>query len=142
MIGGVIGPRVVVGAAIIRGRRVLAARRRVPEALAGGWEFPGGKVATGESDAEALVRECREELAIEIACGPRVPGEWTIDPDLVLRVFRAEIVDGEPELGVDHDELRWLSPGEIFDVDWLPADLLAATALAEELFGHILPAPS
>jgi 8-oxo-dGTP diphosphatase len=127
----VLGSRVVVGAAIIRDRRVLAARRRVPEALAGGWEFPGGKVADGESDTAALVRECREELAIGIACRERIPGEWPIDSALVLRVFRAEILEGEPLVGADHDQLRWLCRDEIFDVEWLPADLLAATALAE-----------
>lgn len=131
----VLGSRVV-GAAIIRDHRVLAARRRLPEALAGGWEFPGGKVAAGESDAAALVRECREELAIGVICRERIPGEWPIDSSLVLRVFRAEILEGEPQAGADHDRLRWLCRDELFHVDWLPADLLAVTALAErsELF--------
>jgi len=138
----VLGARVVVGAAIIRDHRVLAARRRLPEALAGGWEFPGGKVAAGESDVAALVRECREELAIGIICGERIPGEWAIDPSLVLRVFKAEILEGEPQVGVDHDQLRWLGRHELFDVDWLPADLPAVKALAEQPSFSSRPAPA
>jgi 8-oxo-dGTP diphosphatase len=122
--------RVVVGAALLRDDRVLAARRCAPEALAGGWEFPGGKVEPGESEAAAVVRECREELGVEVVCHTRVPGEWQVSEVLVLRVFLAEITEGEPVPGADHDQLRWLSRAELFDVDWLPADLPAAMALA------------
>jgi 8-oxo-dGTP diphosphatase len=132
-IGRVSGHRVVVGAAIVRDGRVLAARRRRPESLAGGWEFPGGKVDAGEAETAAVVRECAEELGIQVACGVRLPGEWQISGALVLRVFLAEIVAGEPRPGADHDELRWLGRTEIFEVDWLPADLLAAVFLAELL---------
>jgi 8-oxo-dGTP diphosphatase len=124
------GHRVVVGAALLRNGRVLAARRRAPEALAGGWEFPGGKVEAGESEAAAVVRECREELGVDVVCGSRVPGEWQVNAVLVLRLFLAEIVRGEPLPGADHDQLRWLSGAELFDVDWLPADLPAAMSLA------------
>jgi 8-oxo-dGTP diphosphatase len=122
--------RVVVGAALLRDGRVLAARRAVPEALAGGWEFPGGKVEAEESEAAAVVRECREELGVEVECQARVPGEWQVNAVLVLRVYLAELVAGEPVPGADHDELRWLSRAELFDVDWLPADLPAVMALA------------
>jgi 8-oxo-dGTP diphosphatase len=122
--------RVVVGAALLRDGRVLAARRAAPEALAGGWEFPGGKVEAEESEAAAVVRECREELGVEVECQARVPGEWQVNAVLVLRVYLAELVRGEPMPGADHDQLRWLSRAELFDVDWLPADLPAAMALA------------
>jgi 8-oxo-dGTP diphosphatase len=122
--------RVVVGAALLRDGRVLAARRSAPESLAGGWEFPGGKVEAGESEAAAVVRECREELGIEVLCQTRVPGEWQINAELVLRIYLAEIVAGEALPGEDHDQLRWLSRDELFDVDWLPADLPAAMSLA------------
>jgi 8-oxo-dGTP diphosphatase len=132
-IGRVSGHRVVVGAAIVRDGRVLAARRRRPEPLAGGWEFPGGKVDAGEAETAAVVRECAEELGVDVACGTRLPGEWQISAALVLRVFLAEIVSGEPQPGPDHDELRWLDSTELFDVDWLPADLLAAIFLADLL---------
>ena len=59
--------RTVVGAAIVRERRVLAARRRTPANLAGLWEFPGGKVEPGEAELAAVVRECREELGVSVA---------------------------------------------------------------------------
>lgn len=127
--------RIVVGAAIVRDGRMIAARRRLPSVLAGGWEFPGGKVEPGESEQDALIRECREELDVGISCGERVPGEWPIGEDMVLRVYLARLTEGEPVAGVDHDELRWLGVAELYDVAWLPADLpaVAAAAAAAEL---------
>jgi 8-oxo-dGTP diphosphatase len=132
------GHRVVVGAAIVRDGLVLAARRSRPQQLAGGWEFPGGKVEAGEAESAAVVRECAEELGVVVRCGARVPGQWPItdqhnSSELVLRVFLAEIVAGEPRPGRDHDEVRWLQAEQLLDVDWLPADLPAAIALAELL---------
>jgi 8-oxo-dGTP diphosphatase len=125
--------RVVVGAAIVRDGRLLAARRRYPAALAGRWEFPGGKVETDESDRDALVRECREELGVTINCGEPIGGDWPIGAAMVLRVFWAQIGADEPFVVADHDELRWLAADELFDVDWLPADLPAVAALGAHL---------
>jgi 8-oxo-dGTP diphosphatase len=113
--------RVVVAAAIVRNERVLGARRSAPHALAGRWEFPGGKVEPGESDHDALVRECREELGIEVAVG-EVLGSTVIGPDLLLRVYLTEHLLGFPEPRLDHDETRWFAAGELESVDWLPAD--------------------
>jgi 8-oxo-dGTP diphosphatase len=122
-------PRIVVGAAIVRDGRLLAARRSAPSELAGGWELPGGKVEPGESEAEALVRECREELGVAVLAGARVPGEWPLRDDLVLRVYLAAILDGDPHPLEEHDEVRWLADAELFSVAWLPADLPAVTAV-------------
>lgn len=112
--------KVVVGAAIVRDARVLAARRCAPPAAAGGWEFPGGKVEPGETEVDALVRECREELGVEIRVGAPLgeaqPGEF------VLRVYRADLLAGEPQPLQDHDELRWLAANELDTVPWLSAD--------------------
>jgi 8-oxo-dGTP diphosphatase len=121
--------QVVVGAAVVAGGRVLAARRTAPPSLAGRWEFPGGKVEDGESEADALVRECREELGIEVAVGPLL-GSQPIDADWVLRVYAAEHLVGFPEARQDHDEVRWLGGVDLELVDWLPADrpLLPAVA--------------
>ena len=84
---------VVVGAAIFDDSgRLLAAQRAAPARYAGLWEFPGGKVELGETPAEALVRECREELGIEIEVGALV-GQADIDIG-VLQVYRASIVSG------------------------------------------------
>ncbi|HEX4812711.1 MAG TPA: (deoxy)nucleoside triphosphate pyrophosphohydrolase [Nonomuraea sp.] len=114
---------VVVAAVIVApGGRVLAAQRADPAALAGGWEFPGGKVDPGEGEVEALVRECREELGVEIAVGERVGGDWPLSEGYVLRVWLATLASGTPEPR-EHLALRWLGPGEYYDVGWLGADL-------------------
>ncbi len=117
-------PQVVVGAAVWRRGRLLAARRSAPSSLAGGWELPGGKVDPGESDEQALLREIREELGVDVQLGDRVGEDWPLGTGLVLRVWLARLVDpaAEPLPLQDHDELRWLAPHEADDVPWLPGD--------------------
>ncbi|WP_396446584.1 (deoxy)nucleoside triphosphate pyrophosphohydrolase [Actinomadura sp.] len=124
---------VVVGAAIIAGGRLLSAQRAEPPHMAGGWELPGGKVDPGESDEDALVRECDEELAIKIRLGRRVGGDWTLSERALLRVWTAEIIEGEPR-ALEHLALRWLTPPEFYDVDWLPGDRPVIDLLAREHF--------
>ncbi|MFI9594160.1 (deoxy)nucleoside triphosphate pyrophosphohydrolase [Nonomuraea sp. NPDC052265] len=114
---------IVVAAVIVApGGKVLAAQRAAPAALAGGWEFPGGKVDPGESEVAALVRECREELGVEITVGARVGEDWALSDGYVLRVWLATLTSGTPEAR-EHLALRWLGPGEYYDVEWLGADL-------------------
>jgi 8-oxo-dGTP diphosphatase len=111
---------VVVGAAIFDGSgRLLAAQRSAPARYAGLWEFPGGKVEPGETPAEALVRECREELAIEIEVGALV-GQADIDIGVLL-IYRATLISGRPQPR-EHQALRWLAPHELEDVPWIAAD--------------------
>lgn len=128
-------PRVVVGAAILDAAgRLLAARRSAPPALAGRWELPGGKVEDGEADEAALVREISEELAVDVRLHAQVGADWPMPGRAaVLRVWRAEVVSGEPRAVTDHDELRWLEPGQWADVGWLDADLPVVERLAGEL---------
>jgi len=138
--------RLVVGAAIVDDldapRSLLAARRSSPPALAGLWEFPGGKVEPGEDPQEALCREMREELGVEIEIGDEVPGPedfgmtaggvvighaWPLTPAIddrafVLRLWFARITAGEPKPLEDHDRVRWLGPGEWRDVPWVDGD--------------------
>ena len=112
--------RLVVGAAIFdTAGRLLAAQRRVPADYAGWWEFPGGKVEPGESPEQAVVRECREELRVECVVGDLV-GEVDI-PIGRLRVYRATLIAGEP-VATEHAALRWLTPAEFDEVDWIDAD--------------------
>ncbi len=116
------GPAVVVGAAIVRDGHLLAARRTAPAAAAGRWELPGGKVEAEESPGDAVVREVREELGCAIAVGHWLTGDQPIGTSHVLRVAVCRLVDGEPAPGADHDELRWLPPARIDEVDWLEPD--------------------
>jgi 8-oxo-dGTP diphosphatase len=110
--------QVVVGVAVIRGSRVLAALRSGPE---GGWEFPGGKVEAGESDEQAAVRELREELALDIEVGASLGPEQPIGERYLLRVYLAELIAGEPVLH-EHSETRWVTRKQLDGLAWLPAD--------------------
>ncbi|MFH9723963.1 (deoxy)nucleoside triphosphate pyrophosphohydrolase [Streptomyces sp. NPDC017254] len=123
---------VVAGALYDRGR-LLAARRSAPVELAGRWELPGGKLEPGESPEEALVRELREELGVEVEPGERIPGEWPLKPGYVLRVWTARLLSGEPRPLEDHDALRWLSRSELDSVDWLDQDRPAVAEAALRL---------
>jgi 8-oxo-dGTP diphosphatase len=120
----------VVGAALLHDGRLLAAQRSSPPALAGLWEFPGGKVEPGEQEPAALVRECREELAVEVEPGPLL-GEVPV-PVGTLRVYRARLLSGWPEAR-EHAELRWLAPDELQSVPWIPVDRPLVDLLTEEL---------
>lgn len=114
--------RVVVGGAVFDRGRLLAARRSAPPELAGRWELPGGKAEPGETPPETLVRELREELGVEVEPLEPLPGEWALKPGYVLRVWTAALRSGEPRPLEDHDELRWLSPDRVDEVDWLDED--------------------
>ncbi|MFR0358016.1 (deoxy)nucleoside triphosphate pyrophosphohydrolase [Streptomyces sediminimaris] len=126
---------VVVGAALLDGGRLLAARRSAPAELAGRWELPGGKVEPGETPEAALVRELREELGVDCETAERIPGEWPLGSPYVLQVWAARLHPGSagPQPLQDHDELRWLAPGEIWDVDWLDQDVAAVREVSERL---------
>ncbi|MDG1051358.1 MAG: NUDIX domain-containing protein [Planctomycetota bacterium] len=121
----------VAAAVIQRGDRVLVARRARPAALAGKWEFPGGKLEPGETGQEALAREIVEELDLRVEAGValgrshRVPsGEDA--PDLRLTAYAARALDPshEPRL-VDgtHDSLRWVTAEELPTLDLAPLDV-------------------
>jgi len=131
----------VVAAAIVddldHPTRLLAARRSAPAALAGRWEFPGGKVEPGEAALSALHRELGEELGVTVAVGAELPapdgGAWPITAKHRMRVWFARLRHGTPEPLEDHDELRWLTAAELHDVPWLDGDVQIVTALAGRL---------
>ncbi|MGW4345821.1 (deoxy)nucleoside triphosphate pyrophosphohydrolase [Streptomyces sp. NPDC004690] len=126
---------VVVGGALFDGGRLLAARRSAPPELAGRWELPGGKVEPGERPEDALVRELREELGVDAEVAEPVPGSWPLRPPYELRVWTARLCPGSaaPKALQDHDELRWLTPDEIWTVPWLDQDVPAVRAALAHL---------
>ncbi|WP_371498882.1 NUDIX domain-containing protein [Kitasatospora sp. NBC_00374] len=125
--------RIVVGGALIHRGRVLAARRSAPPAVAGFWEFPGGKAEPGESQEQALERELLEELGVRARALRQLPGSWPVRAGLELRIWAAELVSGEPQPLEDHSELRWLGPAELDDVEWLEHDREVLPYVAELL---------
>jgi 8-oxo-dGTP diphosphatase len=116
--------QIVVAAAVIRRSRLLVAQRVRPPELAGRWELPGGKVAPGETEREALARELSEELGLavdDVAVGNRLGNDVVLNATATLRAYRVRLVRGEPQAR-DHRALRWLTAPELHDVDWVPAD--------------------
>ena len=121
-------------AAIIRdGNRVFATQRGYGD-YKDGWEFPGGKIETGETPQKALVREIKEELDTEIVVGDLLT---IIEYDyptfhLSMQCFWCQIVEGTLVLK-EHEAARWLDLASIDSVDWLPADQIIIPLLKEKM---------
>lgn len=116
--------QIVVAGALIRDAKVLVAQRVRPPELAGRWELPGGKVAPGETERDALARELAEELGLgvgDVAVGDRLGDDIVVDGGFTLRAYRVRLVGGEPEAR-DHRAVRWITAAELHNLDWVPAD--------------------
>ena len=112
--------------------RVLIAQRPCGKHLAGRWEFPGGKVGTGESEQDALARELREELGIEVGGSRpfmRLSHEYD-DRRVELSMWLVDAFRGDP-VGLDGQALRWVAPGELTAEDILEADVPFIRALQQ-----------
>ena len=110
-------------AAIIRKEDCVFATQRGYGDYKDWWEFPGGKIESGESPEQALKREILEELAAEISVGRKI---MTVEYDyptfhLSMDCFVCTLIRGEPEL-LEHEAAKWLSRSELDSVPWLPAD--------------------
>ena len=109
-------------AIICQDNQIFATQRGYGD-FKGGWEFPGGKVELGETPEAALVREIREELAVEISVGELLT---TVEYDypnfhLTMHCYLCQLTGGELRL-LEHQAARWLGKGELYSVEWLPAD--------------------
>ena len=111
--------------------RVLIAERPTGKHMAGRWEFPGGKVDVGEAEAQALARELREELGIEVTSSRpfmRLTHSYD-DRDVELSMWIVERYSGAPK-GLDGQRLKWVQPARLLDEDILEADRAFVEALA------------
>ena len=113
----------VVAALIWDKDRFMICQRPAHKARGLLWEFVGGKVEPGETKEQALIRECREELAITLSVGDVVMDvvhEYP-DIDVHLTLFNATIADGFPQK-LEHNDIKWITPAEITNYDFCPAD--------------------
>ncbi len=120
----------MVAAVIMKEGKVFATQRGYGE-FKDGWEFPGGKVEAGESPEEALCREIREELEVEVNVGDLI---GTIEYDypafhLSMKCYACTIAGGSPHL-LEHEAARWLSADQLDSVAWLPADITLIPKIA------------
>jgi 8-oxo-dGTP diphosphatase len=113
--------QIVVAGALISGGTVLVAQRERPPDLAGLWELPGGKVATGEGEAAALVRELEEELGVEVTVGARLGCDVVLNDEMTLRAYLVTKTSGTVQPR-DHRALRWVTADELDGLAWVPAD--------------------
>lgn len=128
---------------------MLVARRSAPEQFAGLWEFPGGKVEPEEAAEAALHRELREELGIRVRLGPELPAGtkegWPLNSRAAMRVWLAEITEGNPQPLEDHDELRWVELADhqaVLGLPWIPADFPIVQALLYAVSPQMLKSPA
>ena len=113
----------VVAALIWNGEKFLICQRPAHKARGLLWEFVGGKVEPGETKEQALVRECQEELAVTLSVGDvfmEVDHQYP-DLNVHLTLFNAIIHEGTPQM-LEHNDIRWITPGEISQYDFCPAD--------------------
>lgn len=113
----------VVAALIWDGPRFMICQRPAHKARAMLWEFVGGKVEPGETKERALIRECREELAVTVSVGDVFMEVVHAYPDITvqLTLFHATIAEGIPQK-LEHADIQWIKPHQIPQYDFCPAD--------------------
>ena len=127
----------VVAALIWEKDRFLICQRPAHKTRGLLWEFVGGKVEPGETPAQALTRECAEELAIQVDVGSRFFQEFHDYPDMLIRLtlFHCTIASGVPQL-LEHKALRWIRPEEIPSYEFCPADVNVLAQIRKEYEGR------
>ena len=123
----------VVAALIWDGDRFMICQRPAHKARGLLWEFVGGKVESGETKEQALIRECREELDVLLSVGDVFMDVVHKYPDLTvhLTLFNATIAKGEPQK-LEHNDIQWITPDDITNYEFCPADEEILKAIQKE----------
>ena len=113
----------VVAALIWNNDKFMICQRPANKARALLWEFVGGKVESGETKEQALIRECKEELDVILSVGDVFMDVIHEYPDITvhLTLFNATIAEGEPQK-LEHNDIQWITPREILNYEFCPAD--------------------
>ena len=113
----------VVAALIWKNNKFMICQRPAHKARGLLWEFVGGKVESGETKEQALIRECKEELDILLSVGDVFMEVIHVYPDITvhLTLFNATIDEGEPHK-LEHNDIQWITPSEILNYEFCPAD--------------------
>lgn len=122
----------VVAAAIMKDNKFLCAKRPTGKALAGFWEFPGGKLEPGENPEDALIREIKEEFNADIQIISFV-NEASYDYDfgtVIMKTYITKLVSESLEL-LEHDDMAWLEPKEFDTLTWAPVDIPAVKMIQQ-----------
>ena len=122
----------VVAALIWQNGKFMICQRPAHKARGLLWEFVGGKVEPNETKEEALIRECREELAVTLSVGDVFMDVTHEYPDLTvhLTLFNATISEGVPRM-LEHNDIQWITPREIPNYDFCPADVEILARICE-----------
>ena len=123
----------VVAAVIREGDRIFATQRGYGD-YKDWWEFPGGKIEPGETSEEALIREIKEELDVDIRVGGLLDIVEYDYPEfhMIMNCYWAEVVSGSPKL-LEHEAAEWLGKSDLYSVNWLPSDLDIIEKIEAEL---------
>lgn len=124
---------IVVAALIWDGDKFMICQRPANKTRGMLWEFVGGKVESGETKRQALVRECREELGVTVSVGDEFTELVHDYPDMTvdLTLFECTIAEGTPKK-IEHNDIRWITTEEIQQYDFCPAD----TEILDKLKAH------
>ena len=126
----------VVAALIWDKDKFMICQRPAHKARALLWEFVGGKIEPGETEEQALIRECREELAVTLSVGDIFMDVVHEYPDITvhLTLFHAAIAEGTPQK-IEHNDIQWITPAQIPNYDFCPADTQILQRIREVYHG-------
>ena len=130
----------VVAALIWDKNKFMICRRPANKARALLWEFVGGKVEPGETNEQALIRECREELAVTVSVGEKFTEVTHEYPDITvhLTLYSCAIIEGTPQL-LEHSDLKWITPEETAQYEFCPADTEILKLIEKNAMSYLRP---